>query len=251
MQADSASEWLYPTVPAGVVAVSTTRAGGVSKGRYAGLNLGSHVGDVPEAVAQNRALLVRGLGCSSIQWLTQVHGTQCLGVSRASAHSTPEADAGWTTQPGVAVAVLTADCVPVVFAAKDGSAVAVAHAGWRGLAAGVLGATLRAMPVPASAQVAWIGPAIGVARYEVGEDVLRAASLALPGAESYFTLGGAAGKYQFDLVGLTHHELRRLGIDDVSGAEICCASDERFYSYRRDGVTGRMATLAWLSDSEA
>ena len=243
----SAAQWRYPEMPAGVVAVTTTRDAGVSRGRFAGLNLADHVGDVPEAVAQNRSVLLRGLGCSDIQWLTQVHGTRCLHASRASAMSAPEADAAWTQERGLAVAVLTADCLPVVFAAADGSAVAVAHAGWRGLTGGVLEATLRNLPMAAAELVAWIGPAIGPARYEVGEDVLVAAREASAAAASYFAPGNAPGKYQFDLAGLARHLLLQLGVAEVRGGDVCCASDARFYSYRRDGVTGRMATLAWLA----
>lgn len=233
-------------MPPGVIAVTTTRAAGVSRGRFAGLNLADHVGDVAEAVAENRNLLLRDLGCSNIQWLTQVHGTQCLHASHASVVSAPEADAAWTEEPGLAVAVLTADCLPVVLAAADGSAVAVAHAGWRGLTSGVLEATLRNLPKPAAELVAWIGPAIGRARYEVGEDVLIAARRASAATEGFFSPGNVPGKYQFDLAGLARYTLEQLGVAEVRGGEICCASDARFFSYRRDGVTGRMATLAWL-----
>ena len=247
MATDAAAQWLYPEMPAGAVAVSTTRAGGVSAGCYAGLNLADHVGDVPEAVARNRAVLLRRLGCSRIQWLTQVHGRRCIRASSRSTVAVPEADAGWTDQPDLAVAVLTADCLPVVLCALDGTGIAVAHAGWRGLCAGLLSATLECLPVAANKVHAWVGPGISANCYEVGDDVLRAAQHAHSHAPAFFSPAAEPGKYQFDLVGLARYELQQLGVREILGGDTCCASDRRFYSYRRDGVTGRMATVAWLA----
>jgi len=240
------SQWLYPDMPAGAGALSTTRSGGVSVGPYASMNLAVHVGDRPAAVAQNRRLLLDESGCSAIQWLTQVHGSRCILATHASATGAPEADAAWTEEPGLALAVLTADCVPVVLCALNGSAVAVAHAGWRGLVAGVLAATVDAMPVAPGALQAWIGPAIGPASYEVGEDVFHAARGVMAEAEAFFAAAAGSGKYQLDLAGFARQQLRQLGVRAVLGDDICCAADERFFSFRRDGVTGRMATLAWL-----
>jgi len=239
------------TAPPGVRAVSTLRRGGTSSGCWQGLNLGSHVGDDPQAVACNRDLLRRTLALpGEPQWLRQVHGADVVeargdGVERL-------ADAAWTMRPGVACAVLTADCLPVVLAARDGSAVAVAHCGWRGLVAGVLATTVAAMPRDAPDLQAWFGPAIGPGAFEVGEDV-RDAFLALP--SSFGGEAGAAfearehrpGKYLADLFALGRAALRALGVRDISGGGRCTFSDAaNFYSYRRDRETGRMATLVWI-----
>ena len=246
----------------GVVGVmTTTRGGGVSQGNYAGLNLAAHVGDAAAAVASNRQRLLAAIECDRISWLEQVHGTNCVRTDRASAALLPRADAQWTCEPGVAIAVLTADCLPVVIAQRNGLAIAIAHAGWRGLVAGVLGATLRALPYAAADCIAWIGPAISQQVYEVGEDVAtavrqsvafsaaagRAAAPASNAAASGILAAGAReGKYQLDLFGLAARELAGLGIGTVYCERICTAASATLYSYRRDGVTGRMATVAWL-----
>jgi hypothetical protein len=243
-------------------ALTTTRAGGVSRGSYASLNLGAHVGDVNEAVARNRELLGSAIGVDRIQWLDQVHGTRCLAASLDTAFDTsldepkavPEADAAWTADRGLGLAVLTADCLPVALCHRDGSAIAIAHAGWRGLVAGVLPATLRSLPGDPSEYRAWIGPGIGVDAYQVGAEVVAVVSAMsdIGGrADDFFFCSpgvspGEGGRYQLDLAGLAAAQLAYLGVAEVLCERICSFSDQRFYSYRRDGVTGRMASVVWL-----
>jgi YfiH family protein len=234
--------------PAWVRACATTRAGGVSAGRFASLNLGDHVGDDPAAVAANRASLRAALGLPAEPlWLRQVHGTRVAEAQRDGAGV--EADAMIAAAPGEVCAVLTADCLPVIFCDAAGSAVAAAHAGWRGLAAGVLEATVAAFAVRGvapGALLAWIGPAIGAAAYEVGAEV-RAAFLARdPGAGVGFT-ANARGRWQLDLAALARRRLVAAGVARVFGGDLCTASDaRRFFSHRRDGPCGRQATLIWL-----
>jgi YfiH family protein len=248
---------LQASWPAGPYrALTTTRNGGVSKGAYAGLNLAAHVGDVKEAVARNRRMLSDTLGCDQIQWLDQVHGTRCLHAGPGTTMAVPEADAAWTTEPNLALAVLTADCLPVAFARRDGAAIAVAHAGWRGLVAGVLASVLQALPGEPAEYLAWIGPGIGVDAYEVGEEVaeaVRGMDNIGPAVDVHLHPGlhpgeGRPGKYQLDLAGVAAMQLGQLGVDAVFGERICTFSDPRFYPYRRDGLTGRMATVVWLAE---
>lgn len=242
--------WLSPDwpAPAAVRALSTWRGGGVSTGPYASLNLGGHVGDDPLCVAENRRRLREHAGLpAEPAWLHQVHG---VAVADLDAHDAPGAgcDAALTRVAGRVLAILTADCVPVLFAAADASAVAAAHAGWRGLAAGVLGATVRALAVPPSGLVAWIGPCIGPAAYEVGEDVRDVMLAAMPGAACAFR-PNARGRYFADLPALVRMQLGALGIHRVSGGDACTLTDaNRYFSHRRDGQTGRQATLVWLSN---
>ena len=252
----------WPGAPGRVL--TTTRAGGVSGGRYASLNLGAHVGDVNEAVARNRDLLGSAIGIDRIQWLDQVHGTRCVAVSSDTSFDTsfdmskavPEADAAWTADRGLGLAVLTADCLPVAFCHRDGRAIAMAHAGWRGLVAGVLSATVRSLPDDPSDYSAWIGPGIGVDAYQVGAEVVAAVSamddIGGPADDFYFcSPGGSPGegsRYQLDLAGLAAAQLAHLGVAEVLSERICSFSDQRFYSYRRDGVTGRMASVVWLAN---
>jgi YfiH family protein len=245
--------WLWADLPVGFGrALTTTREGGVSEGRYEGFNLATHVGDVDAAVARNRALLGEGIGLERIQWLDQVHGTRCIEVVASTTDGVPQADAAWTTQRGLALAVLTADCLPVLFCRRDGGAIAVAHAGWRGLVAGVLPSVLRMLPGACGDYVAWIGPAIGVAAYEVGEEVAQAVlDMSDAGDSAAFCVPASTtrvGKYQLDLAGLAARQLSYLGVAAVKGASVCSFTDQRFYSYRRDGSTGRMATLIWLPE---
>jgi len=239
--------------PAGVRAVATTRAGGVSTGSFASLNLGDHVGDDPSSVQHNRALLRDALKLRSDPvWLTQVHGADVVTLTGATADHTPRriADASLTSAPGVGCAVLTADCLPVLFCNRAGTHVAAAHAGWRGLAAGVLEATVMALAdvgARADSLLAWLGPAIGPAAYEVGPDVrdafLRADPLAGDAFRAY-----RRGHWLLDLYAAARARLARAGVTAVTGGEYCTlAEPERFYSYRRDGVTGRQATLIWLT----
>ena len=226
----------------------TARAGGVSQGERGSLNLGLNTGDDPERVVENRKRLVSGLPAEPL-WLKQVHGVDVCDADVVHA-GTPVADAAVTTTPGRVLAILTADCAPVVIADQDGRALGVAHAGWRGLAAGVVEATVQQLRlrVPAArGWRAWVGPCIGVDRFEVGEDV-REAFLDTGGqAERYFRAGVAPGKWQADLAGLVRHRLETLGIHHIETCGLCTFDhSDLFYSYRRSPLTGRMATLAWL-----
>lgn len=235
--------WIEPDWPAppGVRAASTQRRGGASAGAYAGLNLGAHVGDVPEAVAVNRALLRRRLDLpAEPAWLRQVHGSDAV---EAGVEPEPAADASYTRGVGVVCAVMTADCLPVLLCTRDGEGVAAVHAGWRGLAGGVIERAVDALGP--GELLAWLGPAIGPAAFEVGEEV-RAAFLAQDAESDAAFRGRDNGRWLADIYLLARLRLRRLGIGDVYGGHWCTYSDEsRFFSYRRDGVTGRMATLIW------
>lgn len=247
--ADAASgiRWLEPTAPLapGVRTLTTLRAGGVSAGAYAGLNLGGRVGDAAEAVGENRRRLRRALALPAAPlWLRQVHGTRV--VAGAEAGGEPEADAAVSAEEGRVLAVLSADCLPVVFAARASGRIAIAHAGWRGLAAGVLEAVLAALAVPAAAVGAWIGPGIGARHYEVGTQVHEAFA-GSPGAGRAFA-GAGPGRWRCDLALLAAARLEAAGVGAVSASGCCTYTDAaRFYSYRRDGATGRMATLVWHS----
>jgi purine-nucleoside/S-methyl-5'-thioadenosine phosphorylase / adenosine deaminase len=237
-------DWIVPEWPApgGVRAFVTTRAGGVSAGPYATLNLGSRVGDDPECVARNRAL-VRACLPSEPRWMKQVHGTRV--IAAASAGDDVEADAAVTTAAGEVCAVLVADCLPILLCDADARAVAVAHAGWRGLSAGVVEAAVAAMPVPAGAVMAWLGPAIGAGAYEVGTDVRDAFVVRDPGASAAFS-PRAEGRFLADLAQLARRRLAACGVGRVYGGGLCTASDGRFFSFRRDRITGRMAGLIWM-----
>ncbi len=241
--------WIAPQwpAPAHVRAVSTTRAGGCSRGAYASLNLGTRVGDDPGAVERNREVLRGALHVEPL-WLHQVHGTEV--VDAESAPPLAHADAAVSRTRHRVCAVLTADCLPVLLADRAGEVVAVAHAGWRGLAGdargGIIEATVARMNVPGDRLVAWLGPAIGQAAYEVGEDVHRAFVGPDPAAAAAFR-AGRAGKFHADLAALARRRLEAAGVTAVYGGGYCTFSDrERFFSYRRDGATGRMATLIWL-----
>lgn len=235
--------------PAGPLrAAATTRRGGLGVGRFATCNLGARTRDDPATVAANRARVARALDLpGEPRWLRQVHGATVveLGAERADL---PEADAAWTGERGVVLAVLTADCLPVVLGDPGGGAVAVAHAGWRGLAAGVLEAAVGALPVPADRLRAWLGPAIGPRAFEVGPEVRAAFVDADPGAAAAFR-PGAGDRWHADLHALARRRLGALGVTAVHGARHCThAEPARFFSHRRDGPdTGRMATLAWLA----
>ena len=230
--------------PRNIRALSTTRSGGVSAGRYASLNLGEHVGDFPQAVAANRARLHRSLGHAMPRWLQQVHGVR---VARDGDVTHAPADAGVTRRHDVACAIMTADCLPVIFCDRAGTTVGAAHAGWRGLAAGVLEATLDSMGVPFAGVLAWLGPAIGPKAYEVGEEVRQAFVAHSADAAQAFAPGRAQGKWWCDLYKLARQRLAAAGVNDVYGGGFCTFTDkERFFSFRRDGECGRMATLIWL-----
>lgn len=230
-------------LPPGVCAASTTRVGGVSVGACGGFNLGGHVGDDPLAVAANRAALVQALALSaSPAWLTQVHGSVIAGPDDAPGIL---ADARYADRPGVVCAVLTADCLPLLLCSDDGQEVAAVHCGWRGLAAGIVGYAVARFTAAPCAISAWLGPAIGPAAFEVGTQVRQAFTDADSGAAVCFVAGGG-GRWLADLFGLARRALAAAGVRRVHGGGICTVADpQRFYSYRRDGRTGRMASLVW------
>ena len=231
--------------PANVRAVQTLRSGGCSPAPWASFNLGDHVGDDPQRVAANRAALRASLPAEPL-WLTQVHGI--VAVDAGFSAKTVEADAAFARQPGRVCVVMTADCLPVLFCDRSGSVVAAAHAGWRGLVAGVLEATIGRMGVPADELLAWLGPAIGPQRFEVGDEV-RAAFVAHDAAAAGAFVPQQHGKWLADIYRLAGQRLQAAGIGSISGGDWCTVSEaSRFFSYRRDGVTGRMASLIWLAN---
>jgi len=239
-----AANW---AAPGAVRAGCTLRTGGSSMAPYDSLNLGDHVGDDPAAVGRNRAQLRAALRLPSEPlWLQQVHGTGVLDADApgAAGHAV-QADAAVTRQPGRVLAILVADCMPVLFASADGAVLAAAHAGWRGLCGGVLEATVSAMGVEPRGLHAWLGPAIGVRHFEVGEEV-RAAFVAHDARAAGAFTANERGRWQCDLGALARQRLAALGITQVTAADMCTFSDAaRCYSYRRDGRTGRMAALLW------
>ena len=230
-------------VPANIRALQTTRNGGISKAPWASFNLGDHVGDDAAAVAANRVLLVSRLPAEPL-WLTQVHG-----IAAVDADQRPkirEADAAFARQPGSVCVVMTADCLPVLLCDRQGTIVAAAHAGWRGLAAGVLESTVAAMKVDPGELLVWLGPAIGPRCFEVGDEVRNAFVTDNPAAGLAF-VSHEAGKWLCDIYLLARQRLQRMGIMAISGGGECTVTEaDRYFSYRRDGVTGRMASLIWL-----
>ena len=231
--------------PANVRALITTRVGGVSTAPYASFNLGDHVGDDPQHVAQNRANLTARLPAQPA-WLTQVHGTTVLDAAAVS--GAPQADASVARQPGVVSVVMTADCLPVLLCDRTGTVVAAAHAGWRGLLDGVLECTVEAMAKPGAELLAYLGPAIGPTAFEVGDEVRQAFVAHDAYAAEAFVPSAHAGKWLADLYLLARQRLQGVGVDAVYGGDDCTYSHaERFFSYRRDGITGRMASLIWLA----
>ena len=243
-----AADWIVPDWPAHshVRAVSTTRGGGVSTGACATFNLGEHVGDAPAAVAENRRRLREHLGLmQEPRWLQQVHGIR-VAVLDGWPVAGP-ADAAFTERPGDACVIMTADCLPVLFCDAAGTKVAAAHAGWRGLSAGVLESTVRAMEIDPAELMAWLGPAIGPRAYEVGEEVRRAFVGRAAEAADAFTPGKAPGKWWCDLYRLATQRLNAAGLVRIYGGGLCTVSEpERFFSFRRDGECGRMATLIYM-----
>ena len=245
-------EWLTPDwpAPATVRALSTLRGGGVSGPPYASLNLGAHVGDDAAAVASNRRALKVAAGLpAEPAWLEQVHGTRVLDLD-SQAPAGP-ADAAVTRQPGRVCAILTADCLPVLLASDAGDRVGAAHAGWRGLAGGVIEAAVAALGAPPRQLLAWLGPAIGPRHFEVGaevrEEFLQRAAGGDTAAYDAAFVPNARGRYTADLYALASHRLRRLGVERIYGGGECTYADAaRYYSYRRDGTSGRQATLIWL-----
>jgi YfiH family protein len=230
--------------PATVRAFTTTRGGGFSRGAWHSLNLGWHCGDDGTHVSENHKLLERLLP-SSPQWLRQVHGITVV-EHPGGVDGEVEGDALLTRCSGRACAVLTADCLPVFLCNDAADCVAVAHAGWRGLAGGVLQATAAAMKEAPENIMAWLGPAIGPAVYEVGEDVIQAFD---DGASHCFVKRG--DRWLFDLHGAARFILGQAGIERIYGGDFCTFSDaDRFFSFRRDGMTGRMASVIWLEETD-
>ena len=267
--------------PARVKAWVSTRDGGISRAPYSTLNLGTHVGDEPDAVAENRRRLAAALGLpAEPNWLTQVHGRRVVDLDES--WSGP-ADGAVTGRTGVVCAVLTADCLPVLLADSSGSRVGIAHAGWRGLASGVLQAAVAAMKTPPGELLVWLGPAIGPDAYEVGDDVrtafvdvdangdadaaadadadtdpdgagnadANAAAVADAGADADAAMAfcpNERGRWQADLYALARLRLQQLGVTSIHGGGSCTYSEpERFFSHRREAPCGRMASLIWLS----
>jgi YfiH family protein len=239
-------------VPATVRAFVTTRQGGLSAGPYASLNLATHVGDDPGVVFRNRERLISSLDLpAEPEWLAQAHGTRVLDCrnSAGSPSSSECADAATTAIPGVVLVVLTADCLPVFFADRHGDRVAVAHAGWRGLAQGVLEATLEAMACNPSELVAWIGPGIEGDCYETGPSV-RAAFVA-PADQAFFLPAGRPEHFEVDLAALAYSRLEQRGVGWIGRCPLgTFRYPELFYSYRRESVTGRMASVIYLASSK-
>jgi YfiH family protein len=251
------ADWLAPEWRiAGVGALMTTRAGGLSEGRYASMNVGTAVGDDPRAVAANRLRLAEATGAAPV-FLRQVHGRRVVRLAAddaAAGAPVHEADAAVTSVPGVACIVQAADCLPVLLAAPGGSAVGIAHAGWRGLAAGVVEASVDAVCDAAACAPAelsaWLGACIGPDAFEVGADVLAAFAVDPEPRETsdvrHFR-ARSGGKWLADLAGLARDRLAAAGVWRVAGGQWCTVSDrERFFSYRRDGTTGRMAAAIWI-----
>lgn len=243
------ADWLLPDwpAPARVRSLQTLRGGGCSRAPWDDFNLGDHVGDDPTSVRANRAALRAHLPAEPA-WLKQVHGI--VAVNPKNSPDLKEADAAFTRDAGTVCAVMTADCLPVLFCDRAGTVVAAAHAGWRGLAAGVLEASMAAMAVPADQLLVWLGPAIGPSAFEVGDEV-RAIFVAddRDAAEAFVPHG--SGKWLADIYALARRRLRRAGVIAIHGGNACTVGEaERYFSYRRDGVTGRMATLIWLADGD-
>lgn len=239
------SDWIVPDWPApeSVRALVTTRTGGVSAGPYASMNLATHVGDDPAAVAENRRRLRAHLPGEPL-WLNQVHGSAV--VDAAASAPGVDADAAFAREKHVVCVVQTADCLPILLCNEDGTAVAAVHGGWRGLAAGVIEAALQALPTPPEKLLAWLGPAIGPQAFEVGPEVREVFVAHAPDAAQAFAARGT-GKWLADLYLLARQRLRDSGVARVYGGG-CCTFGEatRFYSFRRDGATGRMAALIWM-----
>jgi polyphenol oxidase len=244
------ADWLLPDwpAPAGVQAVCTTRAGGSSIGPYAGLNLGGHVGDDPLHVHANRAVLHQAIGTRPV-FLQQVHGTRVLALDSATPDG-GEADACTTADTGVACTIMVADCLPVLFTDAAGTRVAAAHAGWRGLAAGVLERTLESFGPDAAAVMAWLGPCIGPDAFEVGDEVRAAFVEQSTDAAQCFKPAGTPGKWMADLSGLARQRLAASGVvrpygNDGSAPWCTVHNPLRFFSHRRDRVSGRFAACIW------
>ncbi|WP_268801208.1 peptidoglycan editing factor PgeF [Pseudomonas huanghezhanensis] len=238
------TDFLIPDWPApvGVRSCVTTRAGGVSIAPFDSFNLGDHVDDDPAAVASNRTALTSQLNVQPT-WLRQVHG---IDVVAANSTAVMEADASWTATPGVACTIMTADCLPALFCNRSGSQVAAAHAGWRGLAAGVLEAAVGSFSDDPSEILVWLGPAIGPDAFEVGPEVREAFISTHPETAQAFVPSVNAGKFMADIYALARLRLAAHGVTAVYGGGLSTYNDSRFYSYRRSARTGRFASLIWI-----
>ncbi len=235
-------------VPAHVRALVTTRAGGISTGPYASLNLGLRTEDDPAAVSENRARIEQLLP-QPPRWLQQVHGSAVVDADNLD--NLPQADASVARRPGTVCAIMVADCLPILLADRTGTCIGAAHAGWRGLAGGVIGNTVARMAVAPDQLLAWIGPGIGPTAFEVGNDVLEAFCASTPENHSAFR-PLKTGKWLCDLPALARNALQQAGVTSIHGGDLCTYSDPgRFYSYRRDRITGRMAALIWLAPQAA
>ena len=260
--ADGSSSQLAPRQPAyaravwpappHVKALTTTRSGGSSQPPFDSFNLGFGAGDKPQCVVENRSFLQERLGLAvQPRWLNQVHGNAVVAAEQrpATESAPPEADACTASSPGLACVILSADCIPLVLADRRGTHVAAAHAGWRGLHLDVIAATCERLPVANDQLIAWLGPAIGQAAYEVGED-LRDRFVSRDRANHRYFIPcppSGSGKFMADLPGIARRQLQQLGIEAIFGGDYCTYTEaRRFYSYRRDGArSGRMATLIW------
>lgn len=231
--------------PANVRAAVTTREGGASRNAWASFNLGLNTGEDPAIVESNRRRLAARLGLvRQPAWLGQVHGATVVQADKAT--DTPAADASWTCEPSVACAILTADCLPVLFCDRSGSRVAAAHGGWRGLAAGILENTVAALACQPADVMAWLGPAIGPQAFEVGPEVRAAFVVRWPKTAGAFR-AGRGDRLWCDIDAIARIQLQAVGVQEISGGGYDTTGDSRFYSYRRDGGrTGRMASLVWL-----
>lgn len=237
--------------PANVHMLQTTRHGGCSRAPYGSLNLGLHVGDRRADVVCNRTRVERRFGLPATpRFLDQVHGNDVVNLDALASNSVPEADAAVTFVPGVVGAILTADCLPLLFTTTCGDRVAAAHGGWRGLTGGVIEATLAALDADPGEVMVWIGPGIGPARYRVDETVIAAAVRRHPGADRFAT-AVATDEWCFDLGAYAEAILRLAGVVSITRCPTCTSTDTRFFSHRRDGDTGRMATLIWRDDVTA
>jgi polyphenol oxidase len=237
-------DWIIPDWPAPprIRAFVTTRAGGVSRGVYASLNLGLHTGDDPRAVAANRERLCASLP-QAPRWLRQVHGSTVVEADAVT--DPPEADAAIARHPGRVCAVMIADCIPVLLTNRTGTVCAVAHAGWRGLASGVVEEVVQRLPGPPAELLAWLGPGIGASAFEVGDDV-REAFLARHAESEAAFAPHRPGKWLADLFLLARQQMHRAGVGEIYGGDHCTFSDaKRFFSFRRDHTTGRMAAVIW------
>ncbi|MEG9482209.1 peptidoglycan editing factor PgeF [Mannheimia sp. HC-2023] len=236
-------------IPKHIHAFTTVRTGGVSKPPFDSFNLGDHVNDSPEDVAQNRALLVEKFHLpQSPLFLTQTHSTRVLELPYSGKDI--EADAVYTNQPNQVCLVMTADCLPILFVSKDGKEIAAAHAGWRGLCDGVLEATVEKFQCPSNEISAWLGPAIGAKAFQVGKEVIEQFCAFDPRAEEAFIQDNSTnGKFLGNLYQIATQRLNKLGITEISGGEYCTYTQkDLFFSYRRDKQTGRMATLIWKEE---